>query len=198
MSKILFAATPLAGHVNPLLPIAEHLKDEGYAIFFATSDSFKDQIERRTLEFVPLLGKANYDHRRIGDIVPELRTAPSPSEQAIWYIKRVFGDRIAGQYLSLQYYVREHEVDLIIVDLLYLGVLPLLLKTEPRPPIISCGVIAPLWQDPAFSVFNGPDYTPEGHIRNMGDARRFNEMRAPGYSYLDAVLGPFDVAIAGG
>ena len=198
MSKILFAATPLAGHVNPLLPVAEHLKNEGYAIWFATSNAFKEQIERQKLEFLPLLDNANYDHRRIGEIVPELRTATSPNEQANWYIKRVFGNRIVAQFASLQYYVRKHAIDIIIVDVLYMGVLPLLLKTEPRPRIISCGVIAPYWQDPAFSVFHGPDDTPEGDIRNIQDAWRFNEMRQPGHSHIDAVLGSIDVAVSGG
>ena len=198
MGKILFAVTPLAGHVNPLLPVAEHLKNEGHAIWFATSNAFKEQIERRKMEFLPLLDNANYDHRRIGEIVPELRTATSPNEQANWYIKRVFGDRIVAQFASLQYYVRKHAIDIIIVDVLYMGVLPLLLKTEPRPRIISCGVIAPYWQDPAFSVFHGPDDTPGGHIRNIQDARRFNEMRQPGHSHIDAVLGSLDVAVSGG
>lgn len=198
MTPILFAVTPLAGHVNPLLPVARYLKDEGYPVLFATSDSFKEHVEQQKLDFLPLLDNANYDHHRIGEIVPELRTSTSPNEQANWYIKRVFGDRIAAQFASLQYYTQKHGVDIVVVDVLYMGVLPFLLKSEPRPVVLSCGVIAPYWQDPAFSVFDGPDDSPEGRIRNMQDARRFNEMRRPGYSHIDSVLKTFGVALDGG
>lgn len=187
MSNILFAATPLAGHVNPLLPVAEHLKNEGHAISFATSDSFKESIAQRKLEFLPLLGNANYDHRRMGELVPELRTAKSVSEQVIWYIKSVFADRIVAQYESLRHYVREHEIDIIIVDLLYIGALPMLLKTDSRPRIISCGVIAPHWPNPEL-----------GQKQNLEEAQRLNEMRRPGHVYLDEVLKSIGVAVEGG
>jgi MGT family glycosyltransferase len=198
MSNILFAVTPLAGHVNPLLPVAKHLKGEGPAVFFATSDSFKKQIEQHELRFLPLLDEANYDHHHMEEVVPELRGSASPNEQANWYIKRVFGDRIVAQYASLQHYIGKYEIDIIMVDVLYMGSLPLLLRRALRPPLISCGVIVPYWQDPAFSVFDGPDDSAEGHMRNIEHAKRFDEMRRPGYSHIDGVLESLGVAVAGG
>jgi MGT family glycosyltransferase len=177
MSKILFAVTPLVGHVNPLLPVAKHLKSEGHAVLFCTSDAFKERVEQQKLEFLPLLDNANYDHRRIGEIVPELRSATTPNEQAIWYIKRVLGDRIVAQDASLQYYVQKYKADIILVDLIYLGALPYLLKTGQRAPIISCGVIAP---------------------HNVQESHRFSETRQPGHSYIDGVLKSLGVAVEGG
>jgi UDP:flavonoid glycosyltransferase YjiC (YdhE family) len=82
MSKILFAVTPLVGHVNPLLPVAEHLKNEGYAVFFATADAFKEDIERRRLEFLPLLDNANYDHQGVRINPWSISGSPGP-EQAL-------------------------------------------------------------------------------------------------------------------
>ena len=76
-------------------------------------------------------------------------------DQANCYLKHLIGDRIPDQYRGLRQNIREHAIDLAITDILFLGNLPLPLSGEPRPPVVSCGVIAPSWPDPAFSVFTG-------------------------------------------
>jgi hypothetical protein len=85
-----------------------------------------------------------------------------------------------------------------MTDLAFLGNIPLLLRNEPRPTVISCGVIAPLWHDPAFSVFTGPDNTPEGRVRNLEHSRQFKEARAPRARHINDVLDKLGVAIPGG
>jgi len=64
--------------------------------------------------------------------------------------------------------------------------------------VISCGVIAPVWHDPAFSTFTGPNNTPEGRKQNLEHSRQYNEQRAPGHRHIDAVLKKLGVAIPGG
>jgi hypothetical protein len=85
-----------------------------------------------------------------------------------------------------------------MTDVLFFGELPLLLSGESRPPVIACGVIAPSWTDPAFSIFTGPDGAPEGRARNIADNEKFLSLRAPGYRYIDAVLDRLGVTISGG
>lgn len=85
-----------------------------------------------------------------------------------------------------------------MIDVAFCGIIPLLLRDESRPPVLSCGVIAPVWHDPAFSVFTGPDTTPEGRRRNLEDSRQYNEDHAPGSRYIDKVLAELGVAIPGG
>ena len=198
MSRILVAVTPLAGHVKPMLPVAQQLARDGHQVFFQTSDIFSAQVEGAGLKFVPLLGNANYDYHRLGELIPELRTAASGMDQAIIYIKHVFADRIADQDRSLRQMIAEKDIDLVMTDILFLGELPLLLGGEPRPPVISCGVIAPSWIDPAFSIFTGPDDAPGGRARNIADNEKFESLRAPGHRYIDAVLDQLGVAIPGG
>jgi hypothetical protein len=107
MSRILVAVTPLAGHVKPMLPVAQQLVRDGHQVFYQTSDIFSAQVEAATLQFFSLLGNANYDYHRIGELIPELRTPASPMDQAIIYIKHVFADRIADQYRGLQQIIAE-------------------------------------------------------------------------------------------
>jgi hypothetical protein len=78
MSKILVAVTPLAGHVKPMLPVAQQLVKDGHQVYFQTSDNFSAQVEAAGLQFLPLLGNANYDYHQLGELIPELRTAASP------------------------------------------------------------------------------------------------------------------------
>jgi UDP:flavonoid glycosyltransferase YjiC (YdhE family) len=198
MSRILVAVTPLAGHVKPMLPVAQQLVRDGHQVFFQTADIFSTQVEDAGLQFLPLLGNANYDYHRLGELIPELWTAVSPMDQAIVYIKHLFADRIVDQHRGLQEVIAAKNIDLVMTDVLFLGELPLLLSGKPRPPVIACGVIAPSWTDPAFSIFTGPDNTPEGRARNIADNEKFLLMRAPGHEYIDAVLDRLGVAISGG
>jgi MGT family glycosyltransferase len=181
-----------------MLPVAQRLVRDGHQVFFQTSDIFSAQVEAAGLQFVSLLGNANYDYHRLGELIPELRTAASPMEQTIIYIKHVLGDRIADQYRGLQQMIAEKDIDLVMTDVLFFGELPLLLSGEPRPPVIACGVIAPSWTDPAFSIFTGPDSAPGGRARNIADNEKLLSLRAPGYRYMDAVLEQLGVSISGG
>ncbi len=77
MSKILVAAAPLAGHAGPMLIIAEFLRKRGHDVLFNTSDLFRERAEACDLRFVPLMGNANYDYHKLGDLIPEAKTATS-------------------------------------------------------------------------------------------------------------------------
>ena len=198
MSRILVAVTPLAGHVNPMLIVAESLGKAGHEVFFNTADLFRERVEAAGLRFLPLRGNANYDFHHLGELIPELWTAAPGMDQANCYLKYLIGDRIPDQYRSLRQNIREYAIDLVMTDILFLGNLPLLLSGEPRPPVISCGVIAPSWHDPAFSVFTGPDNTPEGRQRNLEHSRQFDALRAPGNTHVNVVLERLGVAVTGG
>ena len=198
MSRILVASHPMAGHVNPMLAVSESLSKRGHDIIFNTSELFREKVEARGLRFAALLGNANYDYRRLGELVPQLRTAAPGAELTITYRKYVLGDRIPDQYRGLRRILEEEDIDLVMTDVLFFGNLPLLLSNESRPPAIACGVIAPMWHDPAFSVVGGPDNTPAGRKRNEEDNRQFNEARAPGGRHIDGVLEQLGVGVPGG
>ena len=198
MSRILLAATPAVGHVRPMLNMALPLVEEGHQVFFQTGDLFAAQVEAAGMTFLPLLGKANFDHRRIPEQFPELLDAATPDDRLNAAFKYVFGDCIPDQYRGLQQAIAEHNIDLIMSDVLLLGVLPLLLNGESRPHVIGCGVVAPLWLDPASSAFTGPDDAPGARERNIADNEKLLSIRAPGHQHIDAVLEQVGVKIPGG
>src|ERR1700722_20466906 len=148
MRNILMAATPLAGHVNPMLIVAEHLVGLGHQISFLTSENFRSQVEDAGAAFHCLPGIANYDYRKIEEAVPELLTIRDPIDQMNTYVHRLFADRIADQYQGIRKVLAEGAIDIILPEIAFFGVLPLLLEEKPRPAIYSCGVTAPVYHDP--------------------------------------------------
>src|SRR5262245_5550597 len=120
MSRILIAVTPLAGHVKPMVPVAQQLIREGHRVFFQTSYNFSNQVKAAGLQFMPLLGSADYDYHVLGELIPELRSAASPIDQAIIYAKHVFGDRIVDQYRGLQQLIATKRINLVMTDVLFL------------------------------------------------------------------------------
>ncbi|QHN03608.1 glycosyl transferase [Granulicella sp. WH15] len=198
MSKVLVAAAPLAGHAGPMLIVAGFLRQQGHDVLFSSSDFFRDKAEARDLRFLPLEGNANYDYRQLGELIPGLRTFTSPIDLSNSYVKHMLGDRIPDQYRGLRRIIDEENIDLVMTDVGYWGIFPLLLRNEPRPPVISCGTTAPMWHDPAFSILTGPDETPEGLKRNLEDSRKWKEGRAPADIYVDEVLRKLDAHVPGG
>jgi MGT family glycosyltransferase len=202
MSKILVASTPLLGHVSPMLLVAASLKRQGHEVRFLTGEVFRERVQDQGIAFTSLHGYANYDWRNLSSLFTPEEGAATGFEGHIIHLKRMFADCIPDQYHALEDALRlerpEQSVDLIIIDVLYMGILPLLLRNGKRPPVISCGVIAPMWRDAGFSSFNGADNSPEGQIRNIEDGRRFDAAVLPGTSYIDQLLARLGVAVEGG
>ena len=70
--RILIAAHPSPGHVNPVLRVAKYLRDQGHEVLFLTASVFEDRILECDLRFFPLLGSANHDYRERTKFFPEL------------------------------------------------------------------------------------------------------------------------------
>ena len=198
MSKVLIAAAPLAGHAGPMLIVAGFLRRQGHDVLFSSSDFFREKAEARDLRFLPLVGNANYDYRQLGELIPGLRTFTSPIDLSNSYVKHMLGDRIPDQYRGMRKIIDEENVDLVMTDVGFWGIFPLLLRNEPRPPVISCGTTAPMWHDPAFSILTGPDETPEGLKRNLEHSREWKEGRAPADIYVNEVLQKLGAQVPGG
>lgn len=198
MSKVLIAAAPLAGHAGPMLKVADYLRQQGHDVLFNCSDFFREKAEARDLRFFPLVGNANYDYRQLGELIPGLRTFTSPIDLSNSYVKHMLGDRIPDQYRGLRRIIDEEKVDIVMTDVGFWGIFPLILRNEPRPPVFSCGTAAPMWHDPAFSILTGPDETPEGLKRNLEDSREWKKGRASADIYVNEVLQKLGAPIAGG
>lgn len=198
MSRILVASTPLLGHVSPMLAVAVTLKQNGHDVLFLTGDAFRHRVTDQGIAFSGLKGYANYDWQNLSALFTAEEATAQGLEGHIVHLKRIFADAIPDQYRSLDTAIRSHDAELVVIDVLYMGVLPLLLKNSGRPPVISCGVIAPMWRDAGFSPFRGADKSPEGQTRNIEDGLRFDSAVLRGTMYIDQVLDDLGVAVPGG
>ena len=188
MNQILVTTPPAPGHVNPMLAIACHLRDQGHSIIFNTGDVFRDQVESEGLGFIPLKGKANFDYRTFKKFLPEGQTLKPGLEDAMHSIKHVFGDTMIPQYDGIRDILSREPVELILTDFLFLGLLPLLLgpKTE-RPPIISFNV-SPLVLTSIDASPLSAATTPKDRERIRKENEQFQAGFASVNEYLDNLL----------
>jgi MGT family glycosyltransferase len=188
LSHILVCVVPAPGHISPLLAVAQHLSSAGHDITVLTADVFRDKVIAAGLDFVPLTGIANFDYRRPEDFFPDKRNLRG-TDLMIHYLKYTIGGTIPDQDRCIRQIMAKRPVDLILVDVPYLGTLPLLLGPKNnRPPIVGCGVVPLLMTSADFGLFSQPDTTPEGLLRNKEANRQFEAALQPATDHINAVL----------
>lgn len=144
--KVLIAATALTGHINPLLAVGRCLTTRGDSVVMTTAERFRGKVEAAGLRFSP------YED---GDAAAYRETdLPAGPERYRREFARRFIDPIPVQAEALRRLVEAERPDVIVAGSLFLGVLPLLLGTEPRPPVVVLNV--------SFLFLDRPDDAPVG------------------------------------
>jgi MGT family glycosyltransferase len=189
MANILIAATPAPGHVNPMMMVAEHLLSLGHSICFLSGSRFRDRAESIGLEFVPLQGKADIDHDRLDELFPE-RAAAQPGVEAFNAECIYTGiNPIPYQLESIKQILANRTVDLIVTDVYFWGVFPMLLgPKEARPPVLTIGVLPLIVSSTDVGPFSGPDASPEGRSRNQQENLQFSQLFQPAHRRFNEVL----------
>ena len=144
--KVLIAATALTGHVNPLLAVGRLLAARGDVVVMTTADRFREKVEAAGLRFSPIDDDHAAEYR-----ATEL---PAGAERYRLEFARRFIDPIPHQTDVLRRLVEDEQPDVIVAGSMFLGVLPLLLGSEPRPPIVVLNV--------SFLFLDRPDAAPVG------------------------------------
>ncbi|MGU3539156.1 glycosyltransferase [Methylobacterium sp. A54F] len=144
--KVLIAATPLIGHVNPLLAVGRILAARGDTVVFATAASFRHRVAAAGLHFAPLEDGGAAGYR-------ETALPAGPERYRREFIAR-FIDPMPAQAEALRALIAAERPDAVVAGSLVLGVLPLLLDRQPRPPILTCNV--------SFLFLDRPDRAPVG------------------------------------
>jgi MGT family glycosyltransferase len=189
MANILVAASPAPGHVNPMLSVAQHLSSIGHSITFLSGTLFRDQAVALGFRFVPLSGKANFNYMRLDEEFPE-RAAAKPGPEAMNAECRYTGiDPIPDQYRAVRQILTESPVDLIVTDVYFWGVFPLLLgPRDARPPVLTFGVLPLILSSRDVSPFSGPDTSPEGLLRNQQETQQLYAMMQPSTTHFNELL----------
>ena len=144
--NILLAATPLTGHVNPMLAVGRLLAGRGDTVTVVTDPAFAAQVEMAGLGFVPCP-----DHGVASYLEHDL--SPGPGRWTHEFARR-FLDPMLAQAALLRELIRDGAPDVIVASSMFLGVLPLLQSSLPRPPIVVLNV--------SVLFLDRPDGTPVG------------------------------------
>lgn len=134
--KIVLAATPLAGHANPMLSMARILVNQGHEVLTHTGRVFEERATRIGTAFRPLRAGADFAFGDPHSKMPGLdELAPGPERQRLG-MELVLVDYLIEQHQGLRQLLREFEADVVIVDHVFLGILPMLLGPRTaRPPV---------------------------------------------------------------
>lgn len=125
--KILFASTPGAGHLNPLLGISRILLAEGHEAGFLTGTALRAHIDKSGGEFFPLPPSADFDPQDVFTLIPELKCMPPGLDWLRLAFERIFVDSIPAQHQALGLAADKFAADVIVGDDMFFGVLPMLL-----------------------------------------------------------------------
>lgn len=155
--KVLIVSTPAPGLFNPLLAIGRILLSAGHEVAFLTCSAFRQRVESIGAKFHPLPAEVDLDPGNIHAVAPELKSIPPGPQWLRISLERVFVDSIRGQHDGIRGALQNFPVDLIIVDDMFFGVLPILLgPRSDRPPVIVCGTSVLHWRrEDKAPVFSG-------------------------------------------
>jgi UDP:flavonoid glycosyltransferase YjiC (YdhE family) len=140
VARYLMAASPLAGHVMPMLGIAADLQRRGHDVTFLSGAQYGDAITRLGMTAMALPEEAQPappSHR--GNLLR------SPTIIDLWRSGRtemlaMFVEPLGAQYRALRAALDDVATDAVVVDIGFTGALPLLLDDRDRPPVAVCGV----------------------------------------------------------
>lgn len=169
MSKYLLCASPIQGHVAPVIAIARDLVSRGHDVTVLTGSRFRDAVESAGAGHIALTGIADYDDRVMQDHLPD-RDRHKGIAKLEYDVQTIFVRPVAVQFRALEAAIAELAPDAVLIEGAFAGAVPLLLDDPAtRPPIVGVGVI-PLVQLSVDTAPGGlglaPMPGPIGRMRN--------------------------------
>jgi MGT family glycosyltransferase len=169
MSTYLLCASPIQGHVAPLLAIARDLVARGHVVTVLTGSRFHDSVVATGAAHRALGGIADFDDRRMQEVLPE-RDRHRGIGRLQYDVQTIFVRTVPDQFRAVEAAMADAAPDAILVDAAFAGVLPLLLDDRTtRPPVLAAGVV-PLSQSSADVAPYGLGLAPMsgtlGRVRN--------------------------------
>lgn len=166
--RILFAATPATGHVNPLLGIGRMLAQQGHEVAMMTGSAFAPLVRSAGFNFYPLPGQADFDLRNIEAAFPARNGLLGP-DLLHFDFDHIFLGPMGAQHAGLQALMVSFKPDAIITDHLFFGTVPLMLTPRASRPVIAvCGVsFLALPREDGLPHGVAIPFEPDGHMRTF-------------------------------
>ncbi|MEV6073002.1 nucleotide disphospho-sugar-binding domain-containing protein [Nocardia sp. NPDC052001] len=187
MARYLVAASPIPGHVTPMLTLAADLRRRGHQVRLLTGARFRETAAAQGIPFVTLdahtmATPTDVPHRHLPGLLRRWRIGRAE-------LREGFLAPIAGQFRALTAELNRAEYDAVLADVMFTGVIPLLLAEKPRPAVLACGVVPLMLSSADTAPFGmgwrprlGRDYTRLNrfveHVLFRGDQRRLDEILA--------------------
>jgi MGT family glycosyltransferase len=197
--KVLFACTPVIGHVNPMLVAARVLQNEGHETGFYTGSLFREKVEAAGIQFFPLPADVDFDFRDVDAALPERKLYPPGPARMRFDLETAFVGAIPSQFRGLKNVLQWFPADLVIHETAFGGVLPLLLGPRFSRPASAClGVLAlPLPREDGApfgpGILPATDEEQRKQIREI--ARDVDEtVSKPVWEAMDRILHEFGVS----
>ena len=169
MTRYLIAATPVHGHVMPMLAIAKGLTDRGHDVRVLTGSRFAGSAAAAGADHVALPPLADYDDRDPDAAFPQRRELTGLARLR-FDMDNIFINPIPTQAAALTDLLAD-PTDAVLTDSAFLGVTPLLLGSRTlRPSVLVCGVfpLSVSSRDTApFGLGLPPSSTLAGRARNQ-------------------------------
>jgi UDP:flavonoid glycosyltransferase YjiC (YdhE family) len=167
MSTYLLCATPIQGHVSPIVAIAAALVTRGHAVTVLTGSRFRNAVEDVGALHRSLGGIADYDDRELEADDDDDSRSLRAFQQGV---QMIFIDPIPEQTHAVERAIADLAPDAILVDAAFAGAIPLLLDDpSARPPVLAAGVV-PLSQSSAdvgpYGLGLPPSTSSVGRLRN--------------------------------
>lgn len=135
--RILLAATPATGHVNPILAAARILLAASHEVIVTTASAFRDKVEATGARFVALPAGADIDLTDIERQFPERKSFPPGPDQLAFDFQHIFINTIPAQFAGLDAILKEFDAQVVLADNMFGGCLPFLLGARAQRPVIA-------------------------------------------------------------
>jgi MGT family glycosyltransferase len=169
MSTYLLCASPIQGHVAPIIAIARDLVVRGHDVTVLTGSRFHDAVVATGAGHRALGSVADFDDRVIQDHLPD-RDKHRGIAKLQYDIQTIFIATVPDQSRAVEQAIADLAPDAIMVDAAFAGILPLLLDDPAsRPAVLAAGVV-PLSQSSTDVAPYGLGLAPKagalGRLRN--------------------------------
>lgn len=168
MAKYLFAIWPSIGHINPGLPIAERLIQQGHEVTWYTSTHFQKKVEATGATYIPFKSLRNFSGSTLEEDFPEM-----PDFEGLkkfkWGIRHIIANTMEGFDKDLSEIREKFEPDVLVIDPTFTGLIPLRLRKDSIK--VVCYGILPLSvtskDTPPFGLGMIPNPSLTGKFKNQ-------------------------------
>jgi len=141
MSSLLICATPVHGHVSPLLAVATELVRRGHGVRFLTGARYADAVGRTGAEFLPLPAEADFDDSDMDAAFPG-RVGRTGVDGVRYDLTTIFVGPAQAQLAAMDAATTAVQTDVILVDSLFMGAALLLQRPRvQRSAVVYLGIV---------------------------------------------------------